>query len=162
MDADTREIQIRVIAALTEEDILSDPQRVAALVKMFIGEVFDYYQQNPRVMRILQWEMADGWQNYRQIVPQIEDADFERMKPLLARLQEAGLLRSKFDPLAQIITAIFQPILFMGLLPFYPSFSAAENMQPAREFVVEFVAAGLLAGPANTHSKIQTKKGEMK
>jgi len=158
VDAATRGMEAQVIAYLMEEDILHDPQRVAALVKTFIGEVFDYYLENPGVMRILQWEMAEGWQNYRQIAQQIDDADFERMKPLLARLQKAGLLRSEFDPQAQIITAIFQPILFLGLLSFYPIFSAAGDMQTAREFMIEFVAGGLLAGPADTDSEIQTKK----
>lgn len=164
VDTDTREIQVRVVASLMEEDNLHDPQRIAALVKMFIGEVFDYYLQHPRVMRILQWEIAEGWQNYRQIALQIDDADLEKMKPLLEQLQEAGLLRSEFDPLAQIIMAIFQPILFLGLLPFYPIISPAwerlmaGNMQPARKFVIEFVSGGLLAGPAYTNSEAQIKK----
>jgi TetR/AcrR family transcriptional regulator len=162
VDADTRQIQTRVVASLMEENILHDPRRVTALVKTFIGEVFDYYLQHPRVMRILLWEMAEGWQNYRQIAWQIDDEDFEKMKPFLARLQEAGLLRSEFDPLAQIITAIFQPILIMGLLPFYPIFSVegerlvARDMRPVREFVIEFVAGGLLAGATDTNP--ETKK----
>lgn len=164
VDADTREIQVRVVASLMDEDILHDPQRVTGLVKKFIGEVFDYYVKHPRVMRILQWEMAEGWQNYSRIAPEIDDVDFEKMKPLLAQLREANLLRSGFNPLAQIITAIFQPILFLGLLPFYPILSAkgerlmAGDMQPAREFVIEFVTGGLLADPADTNSETQKKE----
>ena len=153
VDADTREIQVRVVASLMEEDVLRDPQRFAALVKTFTGEVFDYYVAHPRVMRILQWEMAEGWQNYHRIAPRIADADFETMKARLALLQDTDLLRSKFDLMAQILTAIFQPILFLGLLPFYPTFSPAGerlmagDMRSAREFVIEFVAGGLLAVP---------------
>jgi len=158
VDVATRGMQTRVVAALMEEENFHNPERVASLLKALIGEIFDYYLQNPRVMHILQWEMAEGWQNYSQIAEQIDATDNEKIKPLMAQLQKAGLLRSTFDPLAQIIMATFQPILVLALIPIIPMFFASgqrsvPDMARARDFVIEFVAGGLLTCPSNIHSQ---------
>lgn len=167
VDAATRGIQTKVVAALMEADALQSPERVAAMLKALIGEIFDYYLQNPRVMRIFQWEMAEDWQNYRQIAAQIDPADNEMLKPLMAQIQQAGLLRSAFDPLAQIVMATFQPMLVLGLLNISPIFfasgerSAPGGVERAREFAMEFVTGGLLADRSAANPGI-CNKGDMK
>ena len=115
-------------------------------------------------MRIFQWEMAEGWQNYRQIAGQIDNSDIDLMKPLMAKLQETGLLRSDFDPWAQFVTITFMPMLFLACLPFFQVFPAVGDgsvpggMDRAREFVMDFVAGGLLAGPAELKLKSTNKR----
>lgn len=166
VDSATRGMQSRALTALMEAGTLKDAQKATTVVETVIGEVFDYYLQNQRVLHIVQWEMAEGWQNYRQIAPQIDDPDSAMVQPLLAQLQEAGLLRSAFDPLAQIMMAIFQPILFLGILPIFSLFSAGEDttetLKQARAFVMKFVAGGLMAGTSDTNSEIQSTMNEAK
>ena len=159
-DVATREIQTRAVASLMEDGTSLNPESVAPLLRKSIGEVFDFYCGNPQMMHIFQWEMAEGWQNYRQIAGQIDSSDIDLVKPLMAKLQETGLLRSDFDPLAQYVTITFVPMLFLACLPFFQVFSAVGDgsvpgsMDRAREFVMDFVTGGLLAGPSGTETQI--------
>ncbi len=150
-DAQTRDMQTQAIRSLTEGDSALTPEQVASLLEQFVGQVFDHFMESPLVTRIFLWEMAEGWQTYEKIASHLDTSSIEVLKPLMSRIKEAGLLRSDFDPVIQIVMADLAPLLFLACVPLFRMFfssadlSSPEAMARARSFVVDFVAGGLLA-----------------
>jgi TetR/AcrR family transcriptional regulator len=52
---------------------------------------------HPRVMRMLLWEHAEGWQTYAKVASLFEIEGLEQLEALFSRVQKAGLLRSDSD-----------------------------------------------------------------
>ena len=119
-----------------------------------MGEYFDYLVEHPQIMRIYNWEMAEGWQTMSKIFTQRDFDDVDEFAPVLAQLQNAGLLRPGLDPLLQFSAAIFTVALYLAIPPLYKTlmpgidFSSAAELAHARGFVVDFVVHGLLITPA--------------
>jgi AcrR family transcriptional regulator len=152
-DDKTRGMQTRVIALLTKGDAALGPEKLAPLIKSFMGEIFDFYTQHPRMARIFLWEMAEGWQTYGKIASQLDTSDIEMLRPLLSTIKDAGLLRSDFDPMIQIAVAELMSVLFLACVPLFQMFLPTEGLPSpealarGREFIIEFIARGLLADP---------------
>lgn len=150
-DDQTRDMQTQIVAMISDGENLVSPDRFKALLKSFMGELFDYFQENPRLTRIMQWEMAEGWQTYAKIIPESGMDDFEQFGPLMYKLQEAGLLRSDVDPLIQVISAEFLCMQYLACIPIYQIFlpdqdlSSTESLATAREFVIDMIVNGLVA-----------------
>jgi hypothetical protein len=95
--------------------------------------------------------MAEGWQTYAKILTQRDFDDLEQFTELLKKIQDARLLRSDFDAVAQLILIEFIIPTYLALLPLYQAimkgkdFSSPEALAKAREFIVEFTVHGLLS-----------------
>jgi TetR/AcrR family transcriptional regulator len=152
-DEESRDMHTQAIALLSECDAALSPEKIASLLKRFIGEIFDFYMEHPQTARIFLWEMAEGWQTYGKIASQLDISEIDILRPLLSTIKEAGLLRSDFDPMIQIVMAEFMSLLFLACVPLFQMFlpteglPAPEAMARAREFIIEFIASGLLADP---------------
>jgi len=153
-DEQTRTWQNEALSALSVTEQAKSVDQIKNLLGMYVGEYFDYLVEHPHIMRIYNWEMAEGWQTFSKILTQRDFDDVDEFAPVLAKLQDAGLLRSGLDPLLQFSAAIFTVALYLAIPPLYktlmPSvdFSSTEELAHAREFVVDFVVHGLLIAPA--------------
>lgn len=150
-DHATRDQQMQPIAWLAEDKAALSPEQFASLLKQFMGEMFDFYLAHPQIARILVWEMAGGWQTYGEIATQLDTSEMERLRPLLSKIRDAGLLHSDVDPMIQFVLAQVLLMLFQACIPLFRLFLPTEGLpEPealsrAREFLVEFIARGLLA-----------------
>lgn len=154
IDRQASEFQAQLIGPLLEDEtIVSDAHRFKTFLKKAIGAFFDFMVEHPHVMRMIIWEHAEGWQTYVKVASLFEIEHFEQLEALFARAQSAGLLRSDFDPFVLFLLAEQICWSFPTSLPFYQlvlpgrDFSSAAALARAREPIVAFIVAGLLASP---------------
>lgn len=150
-DDQTRVWQNEALGTLllaAESSINADQLR--ELLRKYVGLYFDYLVEHPRVLRIYMWEMAEGWQTFSKIMTQRDFDDVDQFAYVLAKLQDAGLMRSSFIAIQDLSTALFISILYLSLLPLYKvllpnlDFYSSDELARAREFVTEFTVNGLL------------------
>lgn len=150
-DDQTRVWQNEALGTLllaAESSINADQLR--ELLRKYVGLYFDYLVEHPRVLRIYMWEMAEGWQTFSKIMTQRDFDDVDQFAYVLAKLQDAGLMRSSFIAIQDLSTALFISILYLSLLPLYkvllPNLDlySSDELARAREFVTEFTVNGLL------------------
>jgi TetR/AcrR family transcriptional regulator len=150
-DQATRDLQLQPIAWLAEDDAALAPPQFVTLLKRFLGELFDFYLEHPQITRILLWEMANGWQTYAKIAAQIDTSEMERLRPLLSAIKDAKLLHSDVDPMMQFVTVESLLMIFQACIPLFQLFLPTESLPSpealvrAREFIIDFIARGLLA-----------------
>jgi TetR/AcrR family transcriptional regulator len=156
-DREINELQAGLVTALSgDETIASDAHKFRALLERGIKDFFDYLVEHPRIMRILLWEMAEDWQTLAKIFSQHDMEDVEQFRPFLFKLQSAGQLRSGFDPIAQLIMAVYFCPYFLASMPLYQmvlpeeDFSSAAALARAREYIVNFIVAGMMVEPPET------------
>jgi TetR/AcrR family transcriptional regulator len=99
--------------------ILSDARRLREFFKTVLGTFFDYMAAHPRVMRMIVWEQAEGWQTYVKIASLFEIEGFERLEAFFSRAQAAGLLRSGLDLSLLFLLAEQICWTYPTSLPFY-------------------------------------------
>ena len=153
-DEETRELQARLLAPLLEDEtIASDAHRFRTFFKTAIGALFDFLVAHPRLMRMIIWEQAEGWQTFAKIVSQFDTEDLDQMRTIFDKARSAGLLRSDFDPVIQLVVAEQMCWSYLTSLPMYQMIlpgedvSSAAALARAREHLVEFVVAGMLVDP---------------
>jgi TetR/AcrR family transcriptional regulator len=156
-DREINELQAGVITVLSEDEtIASNAHKFRTLLETAIKGFFDYLVEHPRIRRILIWEVAEGWQTYAKIMSQRDREDIERFRPFFSRLQSAGLLRSDFDPIVQLVMAVYFCPYYLASIPLYQmvlpgeDFSSAAALARAREYIVDFLVAGMMVDPPGT------------
>jgi TetR/AcrR family transcriptional regulator len=150
-DRQTSELQARVLASvLADESIASDAQRFRTFLETAVQAVFDYLVEHPRLLRILTWEMAEGWQTYAHIASQFPPDESDQFEALFKGAWRAGWLRSDFSALIQL-TLVFQVCQsYLAFLPLYQvmlpgqEVSSERALSRAREHIVRFIVAGML------------------
>ena len=146
-------MQDGALSALRDESVTLKPDQIRDLMRNYIGWYFDYLVEHPQVMRIFNWEMAEGWQTFAKIVTQRDFDDVDQFAPILKKFQQAGLLRSKVGPVLQFTSALFMSHVYLGILPLYKVLMPDEDLSSptallrAREFIVESVINGFLIAP---------------
>ncbi len=133
-------------------------EQLRDVLRTYVGKYFDYVLEHPRVLRIFNWEMAEGWQTFSRIVTERDYEDVDQFGPLMQRLQRAGLVRPRPNGLMQYTAALFVCHAYLGILPLYGFLMAGEDLtspaalSQAREFLIEFVVNGLLVKPGSKPS----------
>ncbi len=157
IDRDINELGVRVLAPLLEDEtIASDAHRFRTFLETSIGALFDYLLEHPRLVRIILWEQAEGWQTYAKIFSQFETEDIDQLRTLFSKARRAGLLRSDFDPLIQLVMAEQMCWSYLATIPLYQmllpgeDLSSAVALARAREFIVAFVVSGMMVDPPET------------
>jgi len=154
VDKEIDDLQAELVVSLLKNETAFNIHELRTLLKMAIGIFFDYLVEHPRVVRILLWEMAEGWQTYVKIMSQKDRDDIAQIAPFFRKLQSEGLLRSHIDPSVQFIMAIFSCIHYPGMLPLLQmllpgeDFSSGPALARAKEYVIEFVTRGMIVDPA--------------
>ena len=156
-DREANELLARVFAPLLEDETAaSHAHQFRTFLATMMQTLFDYLLAHPRFVRILTWEMAQGWQTYTQIVSQFPAEDTDQFETLIHKARSAGLLRSSFVPVIQLSTVGQMCLTYLASLPLYQlllpeeDVSSVESQARAREYLVDFVVAGMMADPAET------------
>jgi len=150
-DALTRGPQAELFSGLLADESLFTAGRLKPLFKTYLGGLFDFLIEHPRFVRILLWEMAEGWQTYLKILDQRDIDDVEQFRPILQKIQASGLLRSSFSPMAQVVLIEFLFPCYLGILPLYQALAPGETvtapgqLAQAKDFFVDFVLRGIMA-----------------
>lgn len=131
----------------------SHAQGFRSFLQMLVQTLFDYLIEHPRFLRLLTWEMAEGWQTYAQIVPHLPTRNIDQSEPFFAQLWSAGFLRSDFSPLIQL-TLVFQICQsYLAFLPVYQILVPGEDVSSARalargrDYIVTLIVQGMMVDP---------------
>ncbi len=152
VDEEISELLARVFAPLlVDETIASDAQRLRDFLTTTFGAFFDYMVEHPQVMRIFNWEQAEGWQTFAKIASQFEPADLVRLEELFSRARRAELLRPDLDVVVMVV--LVEQICWSSptALPLYQSllagrdFSSATALAHVREQIIAFLVAGIMS-----------------
>ena len=150
VDRGINELQARLAPVLEDETIISDAQRFRNFLEIGVGALFDYLLEHPRFMRMLTWEMAEGWQTYAKITELLKIDDIDQFETLFQPMQSAGLLRSGFNPILQLTMIMQICQSYLASLPLYQmilpgeDFSSAAALARAREYIIDFVVHGIV------------------
>lgn len=151
-DEETRQLQNRALFELMGPQETMDLGRLKDLLRDYIGWYFDYLIEHPRIMRIFNWELAEGWQTFSRIVNERDYQDVEDFTPVFIRLQKEGWMRRQPQALLQFTAAIFSVHTYLAIIPLYktlflgekPDLDSPAALAQAREFVIDFIVKGLL------------------
>ena len=156
-DRETNEVQACVLAPLlVDETIASNACMFKALLEKIATALFDYLVEHPRLTRILLWEMAEGWQTYAKIAPQMNTDELELFEKLFRKAHKAGLLRSDFVPVVQFSLCFQICQSYLASLPLYrvllpdEDLSSAVALTCARKYVVDLIVAGMIKDTPET------------
>ena len=90
VDKQAGEPLLQLIAPLLgDETLLSDAHRFREFLKAALGTFFDYMTAHPRIMRMILWEHAEGWQTYVKVASLFEIEGFDRFEAFTMRAQAA-------------------------------------------------------------------------
>jgi AcrR family transcriptional regulator len=151
-DDQTRDMQNQALAEFQSELAL-DPELMTKLLRQFVGWYFDYLVAHPAILRIYNWELAEGWQTFAKIVSQRDFDDVDQFGAVLMKVQAARLLRSDLNPVVQLTPAMFMCHTVLAMLPIYRilmpglDLTSPAELQQVREYLIEFVVHGLLREP---------------
>lgn len=159
IDQDMSKLQAEMLAPLlADESMVSDARKFKTLLETIIGTLFDYMAAHPRLVRMLAWEQAEGWQTYKKIYEQFSQDDTEPFERLFAGAKRAGLLHSDFSPIIQLTMALQVCLSHLSWLPMYQmiqpdeNFSSAESLARLRAYVINFIVAGIMVDPTETQT----------
>jgi TetR/AcrR family transcriptional regulator len=155
---ETAELQARVMPPLlADETILSQAQAFRTFLETVVHVTFDYLAAHPHLLRILTWEMAEGWQTYAHIASHFPpDESDQQLEALFKGAWRAGWLRSDFPALLQL-TLVFQVCQsYLAFLPLYQvvlpgeQVSSERALSLAREHLVRFIVSGTMVDHPQT------------
>lgn len=135
---------------LADESTILEAEEFRFFLATMLRSIFDYLLEHPRLLRILTWEMAAGWQTFTQIASQFAPEDLAQTTRLLERAREAGLLRSDFVPTIQFMMLVPWCQIYFGYLPLYQhllpeeDLSSAHRLTEARDYLVDVVVSGMM------------------
>jgi TetR/AcrR family transcriptional regulator len=154
MDRKGSELQARILAPLlADESLTSDASKFRTFLGAVIRLIFDFLIENPRLLRIIAWEGAEGWETTRKIASQFSTEDEQTFRRLLSKAQEAGLIRPGMNSgmMYYIAYALCQSYLtFIPLLEMAfkdEDLSSPDALVRAREMIVDFVVHGIMVDP---------------
>lgn len=150
-DKEMNAMQAHMLAPLLEDEtIASNAYTFKAFLETIVTAVFDYLVERPRFVRILLWEMAEGWQTYARIAPQMAPDDLELFERLFQKAHDAGLLRSDFAAAIQLSLCLQICQSYLAFLPVYQmvlpgeDLSSAAALTRARKYIVDLAVAGMI------------------
>ncbi len=152
-DEQTRGWQNDALSALTS-GVALDANQIRDLLRKYVSQYFDYLVEHPRILRIFNWELAEGWQTFSKILTERDFDDVDQFRPVFDKLQKTGLIRAEPNVFLQYTSALFLCHVFLAIVPLYhvllPSedFGSPAALAQAREFVIEFITNGLLLSPS--------------
>lgn len=159
-DQESNTLLARVFAPLLADETLAlQALQFRSFLESMLYTLFDYLLEHPRFVRIMTWEMAEGWQTYAQIASQFPNEDLDQFERLFHKARSAGLLRSDYLPAIQLSTITQLCLTYLASLPLYKTLlpgedlSSREGLERAREYIVAFVVAGMMADPTESRSE---------
>jgi len=152
-DKDAHALLAGVFAPLLEDErAASQAHQWRHFLTTMVQTLFDYLLDHPRFMRMLTWEMAEGWQTFTQITARFPPEYIDQFEMLCHRARSAGLLRSDFLPVIQFTMLLQICQVYLVSLPLYQTLlpgsdlSSVSALAQAREYLADFVVAGIMGG----------------
>jgi len=150
-DREMGELMGRVFTPLLEDETLaSNADRFKDFLKSTCGAFFDYMVEHPQMMRLFNWEQAEGWQTFTRIASHFEPEDLGRFEALFTRARSSGLLRSDLDIVVMVMLIQQTCWSSPAALPLYQLLVAGNDVSSAtalthiREQIVAFLVAGMM------------------
>lgn len=139
-----------------------DAEQFRVFLATVIREYFNYQISHPQSMRILAWEMAEGWNTYRTISqpegPHCFRNKFKAASDFLEKARAQGIVRPEIDPVL-LVAHILNVCTFHALSVTryqinFPErdFSSPEALAQAREQIVILVLHGVMAPKETTYA----------
>jgi AcrR family transcriptional regulator len=132
------------------ETIASTMEELRTFIFSMVQTIFEFLVNHPRFLRVLTWEMAEGWQTYKQIASQFMTGEGEQIEQLFTEARRKGLLRSDF-PVTIQLSLIFQTCQsYLSFLPMYQvafpgeDISSDISLARARERITAWVVAAMV------------------
>lgn len=150
IDQQGGELQARLLEPLlADEHLTSDASKFRTFLRTVMRLIFDFLVENPRILRMLAWEGAEGWQIMRKIASQFNSDDVKLFRRLLGKAQEAGLIRAGRDPYMMFTIAYATCLSYLTFSPlleqaFEEDLLSPDALERAREMIVEFVVRGMM------------------
>lgn len=152
-DQDAHALLATVFAPLlSDENAVLQPEPWRHFLTTMVQTLFDYLLDHPHFLRMLTWEMAEGWQTFTQIVARFPPEYMDQFERLFESARSAGLLRSDFAPVI-LFTMLLQVCqVYLISLPLYQillqdeDLSTTHALAQAREQLSAFVVAGIMGG----------------
>src|SRR2546425_6650092 len=82
----------------------SHAQGLRAFLETAVQATFEYLVEHPRLLRILTWEMAEGWQTYAQIARSRSEEDTSELHSLAYLVCRLLLEKKKTRPIFRRFT----------------------------------------------------------
>jgi TetR/AcrR family transcriptional regulator len=145
----------RVFTPLQEDDtIASDAKLFRGFLRTTFGAVFDYMVDHPHLMRMFNWELAEGGQTFAKITSHFEPDDLARFEALFSQARAAGLVRPDLDVV--VMVGLVAQICWSvpAALPVYQSlltrrdFSSATALAHLREQIMALLIAWVTPDPS--------------
>ena len=158
-DSNLRALHARVLSHWLENDgSVSSAPELKSFLETVVHTTFTYLLEHSNFLRMLTWEMADGWQTYAKIFPRLQKEDTAAFMRLIHQAERAGLLRVGFTPLIRLamITQICQS--YLAYLPLYQMMLTEEDVSTeqalslTRQHLVTFIVGGMMNDAANLQS----------
>ncbi|SRR5579871_4049808 len=156
-DKELNALQARVLMPMLEDSTIArDAYKLKRLLETTVRVIFDYMLEHPLLVRMVNWEMAEGWQSYAKIISQFQQEDTKQLDETFRTAREAGLLRPGFDTLVQLTLILQLCVSHISYIPLYKmlfpddDFSSASALTRARENIVNFVVGGMMVNPPET------------
>ena len=166
IDREITALQERLLAPMFEDEaIAGSVPAFKAFLETIVRTDFDYLLDHPRFLRMLTWEMAEGWQTYTQIAPQLHFEDTGQVETLLRAAQRTRLLRSDFSPLIQMTLILQVCQAYLASLPLYrlllpgEEVSSARALARGREYLVALLVHGMLVDPKDDEAEETKERG---
>ncbi len=154
IDKDMSQLETHILTPLlADETVASDARRFRTFLEAAFRALFDYMLAHPRFIRIVLWELAEGWQTYAKIISQFDTNDIDLLRALFSKAHQAGLLRSDIDFLIQLAQAEHLCWSYLATIPLYQIFtedkdlSSETELARAREYLVAFIVNGMMNDP---------------
>jgi AcrR family transcriptional regulator len=153
IDQQASEFQASLLEPLlADEHLTSDTSKFRTFLRAVMRLIFDFLVEHPRILRMLAWEGAEGWQTMRKIASQFNSDDVQLFRRLLGKAQEAGLIRPGRDPYMMFTIAYSTCLSYLTFTPlleiaFEEDLSSPDALERAKELIAEFVIDGMMVDP---------------
>jgi TetR/AcrR family transcriptional regulator len=113
-----------------------------------VGVAFDFLLTRPRLLRILAWEAAEGWQTFVAIATEFEVHGLQDFRAIIAQARANGVMRPDIDTAMFFVIALGLGQSYLTSIPRYQlifndeNLSTPEALTRAREQIVDFVIHG--------------------
>lgn len=150
-DHETAALRAQVFAPLlTQQGLATDAVQLRAFFEQAFRALFDYVLDHQRLLRIVLWEMADGWQTYARIQDRPPPEGLSPLDHLFREGYSAGLIRSPLAPLLQLTLALhicqtaIASLPLLQLLESADAGGAGEHLGAVREYTIQLIVSGIL------------------
>jgi TetR/AcrR family transcriptional regulator len=139
------------------DDAPLNPDAVQTFIEEAIRLTFNQYIAHPKLVRILAWEAAEGWETFNELYSKHEESQWsEKASSFIRRAQAEGIIRPELDPHMVMAAVMGCSFIYLVSIPRYQRiFSGADLSTPgalarAREQIVNLIVHGILVHPKET------------